>query len=133
MNWVPCPWFDTGTAARTSAGLCRMAQSCPISGDVMEQLIRKPAAVRAAGVSRARGLVWRRHVVASRARFFAEARVSSVDLLTLVVADALRRKAQAEIRRDLLRDALYEMPPACGRQAERDVRRPSEDDDEGGS
>jgi len=96
----------------------------------MEQLIRKPAAVRAAGVSRARGLAYRRHVVASRARFFGEARVASVDLLTLVVADALKRKAQAEIRRDLLRDALYEMPPARERQAEPDERRPSDDDED---
>ncbi|SMG56142.1 hypothetical protein [Paraburkholderia susongensis] len=98
----------------------------------MKQQIRKPAAERATGVSGASGLTYRRYVAASRARFFAQAHASSVDLLTLVVAEALKRKAQAEIRRDVLRDALYEMPAGRGRDRERDMpRQPAEGD--GGS
>jgi hypothetical protein len=95
----------------------------------MKQLICKPAAAHASGLSSgssAPELSYRRHLAASRARFFAGANASSVDLLTLVVAEALKRKAQAEIRRDVLRDALYEMPAGAGREHERDgVRRPA--------
>jgi len=85
----------------------------------MKQSICKPAAAIATGFSRDSGvpaLNYRRHPVASRARFFADAHPSSVDLLTLVVAEALKRKAQAEICRDVLRDALYEMPAGPGRE-----------------
>ncbi|APA88783.1 hypothetical protein BJG93_26150 [Paraburkholderia sprentiae WSM5005] len=74
------------------------------------QLIRRPAA------SERTALTYRQYVSASRARFFAQAG-SSVDLLTLVVAQALERRAQAEIRRDVLRDALYEMPAHTERSA----------------
>ncbi|OLL28530.1 hypothetical protein BTH42_27640 [Burkholderia sp. SRS-W-2-2016] len=86
----------------------------------MKQLIRKPAVAHAAAIpgapaspaaAGATALGYRRHVAASRARFFAQSAASSVDLLALVVADALRRKSQAELRHELLRDALYEMPP----------------------
>ncbi|MCC8395279.1 hypothetical protein LJ656_22075 [Paraburkholderia sp. MMS20-SJTR3] len=86
----------------------------------MKQLIRKPAVAHAAalpGASASPAAVgatahsYRRYVTASRARFFAQSAASSVDLLALVVADALRRKTEAELRHELLRDALYEMPP----------------------
>jgi hypothetical protein len=52
-----------------------------------------------------------RALLATRRSMFA---ASPVDLSMLVVADALKRKAQAEIQRDALRDALYEMPPTSG-------------------
>ncbi|MFT4067094.1 hypothetical protein [Paraburkholderia sp.] len=98
----------------------------------MKQPICKPAAADATGLSGASsalGLTYRRHRAASRARFFAGANASSVDLLTLVVAEALKRKAQAEIRRDVLRDALYEMPAGPGRERERGgARRPADRD-----
>jgi hypothetical protein len=100
----------------------------------MKQPICKSAAANAAGLSTAAGapgLSYRRHLAASRARFFAGAHASSVDLLTLVVAEALKRKAQAEIRRDVLRDALYEMPVGSGRERERDGARTPADDDRG--
>jgi hypothetical protein len=96
----------------------------------MKQPICKPAEANATGLSRgssAPELHYRRHLAASRARFFAGAKLSSVDLLTLVVAEALKRKAQAEIRRDVLRDALYEMPAGAGR--ERDGARGPADGD----
>ncbi|MEM5298258.1 hypothetical protein VSR82_28515 [Burkholderia sp. JPY481] len=75
------------------------------------QLIRRPAA------SEGTGRTYRRYVAASRARFFAQAAGASVDLLTLVVAEALERRAQAEIRRGVLRDALYERPVRAERSA----------------
>jgi hypothetical protein len=75
----------------------------------MKPVIREPAASGAAG------LTYRRHVAASRARFFAQMAGTPVDLLTLVVAEALERRAQAEMRRDLLRDALYDMPAGAER------------------
>ncbi|MBB5446583.1 MULTISPECIES: hypothetical protein [unclassified Paraburkholderia] len=75
------------------------------------ELIRRPVA---SGGTRS---TYRRYVATSRARFFAQAAGSSVDLLTLVVAEALERRAQAEIRRDLLRDALYAMPVRAERSA----------------
>nr|WP_236721114.1 hypothetical protein [Paraburkholderia phytofirmans] len=34
----------------------------------------------------------------------------SADLLNLVIAEAMKRKAQAEIQRDVLREAIYEIP-----------------------
>ncbi|WP_233835692.1 hypothetical protein [Paraburkholderia sp. ZP32-5] len=98
----------------------------------MKQPVCKPAAAQASGLSSgssAPELNYRRHRVASRARFFAGANTSSVDLLTLVVAEALKRKAQAEIRREVLRDALYEMPAGPGRERE-GVRRPAYGDSE---
>ncbi|WP_233854466.1 hypothetical protein [Paraburkholderia sp. HD33-4] len=75
------------------------------------QLNRRPAA------SEGTGHTYRRYVAASRARFFAQSAGSSVDLLTLVVAEALERRAQAEIRRGVLRDALYDMPARAERSA----------------
>jgi hypothetical protein len=75
------------------------------------QLIRKPAVPEATGPG------YRRYVAASRARFFAQSAGSSVDLLTLLVAEALERRAQAEIRRGELRDALYDLPASAERRA----------------
>ncbi|EDZ99374.1 hypothetical protein BH160DRAFT_5336 [Burkholderia sp. H160] len=85
------------------------------------QLNRKPAALGAAG------LTYRRTVAASRARFFAQSAGSPVDLLTLVVAEALERRARAEIRRDELRAALYDMP-ACARRGTAHLRDEDETD-----
>lgn len=76
----------------------------------MKKLIREPAAVVRSdyrGAMGATGLSYRRYVAASPRALFA---APPVDLLTLVVAEALKRKAQAEIQRDGLRDAAYEMP-----------------------
>ncbi|MFM0037037.1 hypothetical protein PQQ53_19130 [Paraburkholderia strydomiana] len=77
----------------------------------------------------ATGLSYRRRVAARRRALFA---ASPVDVMALVVAEALRRKAQAEIRRDALRDALYEMPasPEWNTDHERDAQiRPTEFDE----
>jgi hypothetical protein len=117
VNQVPCPWVGTGTATwpngrGAAAKRLDLAQSRKTSWSVMKpQLIRKPA------VSQATALTYRRYVAASRARFFAQSAGSSVNLLALLVAEALERRAQAEIRRDLLRDALYAMPAYAGRGA----------------
>ncbi|WP_241991478.1 hypothetical protein [Paraburkholderia sp. RAU2J] len=109
-----------------------MGKEAHLSGAVMKKLIREPDAVvrtdplPSAGAT---GLSYRRGVAARRRALFAEA---PVDVMTLVVAEALRRKAQAEIRRDALRDALYEMPVSPERHAdhERDAQiRPTEFDE----
>ncbi|MGF6811435.1 hypothetical protein OKW30_006627 [Paraburkholderia sp. Clong3] len=117
VNQGPCPWVGTGTATWPNGRGAEtrrrdLAQICSTSGvDMKPQLIRRPAA---SGGTRS---TYRRYVAASRARFFAQAAGSSVDLLTLVVAESLERRAQAEIRRDLLRDALYAMPVRAERSA----------------
>jgi hypothetical protein len=101
----------------------------------MKKTISVPgAAVRPdqRGVVGATGLSYRPDVAAPRRALFAV----PVDLQTLVIAEALRRKAQAEIQRDGLRDARYEMPVPAERQRERereresDLRIPSFEDDE---
>ncbi|SIT41206.1 conserved hypothetical protein [Paraburkholderia ribeironis] len=99
----------------------------------MKKLICVPAAAarfdhqgaagdqRAAGDRRAAGssgFSYRRHVAAPRALFAAP----SADLLTLVVAEALKRNAQAGTQRDALRDAVYEMPLALQRNHERSTQ-----------
>jgi hypothetical protein len=98
----------------------------------MKKLICEPDAVvrpdpfPSAGAA---GVSYRRRVAARRRALFA---ASPVDVMTLVVAEALRRKAQAEIRRDALRDALYEMPASPERNSghERDAQiRPAEVDE----
>ncbi|HZZ14201.1 MAG TPA: hypothetical protein VFE79_26215 [Paraburkholderia sp.] len=71
-------------------------------------------------------LPWRRRVAQSRALFAAP----PADLLTLVIADAIKRKAQAEIQRDALRDAMYEMPVSSERQRERGADMPPPDPDD---
>ncbi|WP_206002395.1 hypothetical protein [Paraburkholderia antibiotica] len=102
----------------------------------MKQPIYKPAAARAAVVpgtasapadtrtatdtmTNTPALIYRRCPATSGARFFGQSAAASVDLLTLVVADTLRRNAQAEIQRDVLRDALYDLP--MQRRRETDV------------
>ncbi|MEX3899576.1 hypothetical protein [Paraburkholderia sp. BR10954] len=87
----------------------------------------KPLLIRRPAASEGTGRIYRRYVAASRARFFAQAAGSSVDLLALVVAEALQRRAQAEIRRGVLRDALYEMPVRAERSAAH--RRDDDEDD----
>ncbi|MFM0548036.1 hypothetical protein PQR29_25245 [Paraburkholderia strydomiana] len=72
-----------------------------------------PATARSGEVIRLR---YRVHVGAPRGLFAAP----PVDLLTLVIADAMKRKAQAEIQRPELRDA-YEMPVSRERNADRDA------------
>lgn len=42
-----------------------------------------------------------------------------VDLTTLVIAEAIKRRAQAEIQREALRDSAYEMPVSRERNYER--------------
>lgn len=72
------------------------------------------------------GTVYRRQAAAPRALFAAP----PADLLTLVIADAIKRKAQAEIQRDALREAMYEMPVSQERNHDRgaDIR-PSDSDE----
>ncbi|MFM0734686.1 hypothetical protein PQQ52_29810 [Paraburkholderia sediminicola] len=70
--------------------------------------ISKPAAARLDHHTTAHGagLCYRRHFARQRTLFAAP----SADLLTLVIAEAMKRKAQPEIQRDVLRDAVYEIP-----------------------
>ncbi|MGF6770751.1 hypothetical protein P3T18_003230 [Paraburkholderia sp. GAS199] len=69
---------------------------------------------------------WKRIQAAPRALFA----TPPVDLTTLVIADAIKRKQQAELQREALRDALYEIPASPGRGHERgaDIR-PLDPDD----
>lgn len=66
-------------------------------------------------------LSWRRHISASRKLFAAP----TVDLTTLVIAEEIRRKAQAERQREMLRDTAYQydMPVSRERNNERDDQR----------
>ena len=80
--------------------------------------ISKPAASRLDHHTTAHGarLCYRRRFARQRTLFAAP----PVDLLTLVIAEAMKRKAQPEIQRDVLRDAVFEIPvsresePECG-------------------
>ncbi|WOD15711.1 hypothetical protein [Paraburkholderia kirstenboschensis] len=74
----------------------------------------RPATAHIAKVIRLR---YRAHAGAPRALFAAP----PVDLLTLVIADAMKRKAQAEIQRPALHDA-YEMPVSHDRNYDRDSK-----------
>jgi hypothetical protein len=53
-------------------------------------------------------LCWRAQPATRRLLFAAP----PVDLLTLVIAEEIRRKAQAERQREASRDALYEIAPS---------------------
>ncbi|CAE6723596.1 hypothetical protein [Paraburkholderia domus] len=79
--------------------------------------ISKPAALRLDHHTTAHGagLSYRRHLARQRTVFAAPA----PDLLTLVIAEAMKRKAQAEIQRDGLRDARVEMPMSPERSYDR--------------
>ncbi|MFM0339644.1 hypothetical protein [Paraburkholderia fungorum] len=79
--------------------------------------ISKPAASRLdrQTATHGTGLSYQRHVAAPRALFA----TPPVDLQTLVIAEAIKRRAQAEIQGSELRDALYEMPGALERGNER--------------
>jgi len=82
-----------------------------------KQLITLAAAVRLDRQAAARpaGVSYQRHIAASRALFAAP----PVDLQTLVIAEAVKRRAQAEIQREALRDAAFEMPVPQERRQER--------------
>jgi hypothetical protein len=90
--------------------------------------VSKPAASRLAHHAKAygAGLSYRRHFARQQPWFAAP----SADLLTLVIAEAIKRKAQAEIQRDVLRDGIYEMPVSSERGQDRgaDIY-PSDPDD----
>lgn len=68
-------------------------------------------------------LRYRAYLGARRAGFAAP----SVDLMTLVIADAIKRRAQAEIQRPALRDAC-ELPVAQERNAGCDAESPAWED-----
>jgi hypothetical protein len=88
----------------------------------MKKLIREPidaARLDHRAAMGATGLRYRRHVAAPGALFAAPA----PDLLTLVIAGTLERGAQAELQRDGLRDAVYEMPVQRERTPERSPER----------
>ncbi len=72
------------------------------------------------------GLSYQRHAAAPRALFAAP----PVDLQTLVIAEAIKRKAQAEIQGNELRDALYEIPGSWERDNGRgaEINPPDPDD-----
>ena len=72
------------------------------------------------GVDGVSGLSYRRHVAGSRALFAS----ASVDLQTLVIAEAMRRKAQAELQQEAQREAAYayEMPVSPGQNHDRGER-----------
>lgn len=88
----------------------------------------KPAAVRPDhhDTARGAGLSYRRLRAGPRPLFAAP----PPDLLSLVIAEAIKRKAQAEIQREGLRDALFEMPVMPERDQERGAdSNPSDPDD----
>ncbi len=75
----------------------------------MNQQIIKPAAAARLDrqiAARPAGVTYVRQVAAPRALFA----TPPADLLTLVIAEALKRRAQPEIQREALRDARFEMP-----------------------
>ena len=72
------------------------------------------------------GVSYQRHIAAPRALFAAP----PTDLLRLVIAEAIKRKAQAEIQREALRDAMYEMPVSQERNYDRGADIHSSDADE---
>jgi hypothetical protein len=86
------------------------------SGVVMKT-ISKLAAPRLDHHTMAHGAVlsYQRLVARPRSLFAA----APADLFTLVIAEAMKRKAQPEIQRDALRDAIHEMPPSPERGYER--------------
>lgn len=71
-------------------------------------------------------VAYRRHLAAPRALFA----TPPVDLTTLVIAEAIRRRAQAEIQREALRDWAYEMPVSQERNYERGADIHPSDSDE---
>jgi len=91
--------------------------------------ISKPAALRLDHHMTAHGAghpSYQRLVTGPHALFGAP----SADLLTLVIADAMKRKAQAEIQRDVLRDSIHELPlsPERGHERGADVDPAGPDD-----
>jgi hypothetical protein len=70
--------------------------------------ISKPAALRLNHQNTARGD--QRLLLRKVPRVEESGAAPSADLLTLVIAEAIKRKAQAEIQRDVLREAIYEIP-----------------------
>lgn len=72
------------------------------------------------------GVSYQRHIAAPRALFAAP----PVDLTTLVIAEAIKRRAQAEIQREALRDSVYEMPVSRERNYERGADVDPSDTDE---
>jgi hypothetical protein len=97
------------------------------SGVVMK-MISKPVASRLDHHTTAHGagLSFRPHLALQRPLFAAP----TVDLHTLVIAEAMKRKAQAEIQREVLRDAIYETPisPERGHDRAADIY-PSDPDE----
>ncbi|WP_236002128.1 hypothetical protein [Paraburkholderia elongata] len=90
--------------------------------------ISKPVALRLDHHTTAHGagLTYQRHFARQRPLFAAP----SADLLTLVIAEAMKRKAQAEIQRDVLRETIYEIPvsPERGRDRTADIYRSDPDE-----
>ncbi|KAE8758135.1 MULTISPECIES: hypothetical protein [Paraburkholderia] len=79
--------------------------------------ISKPVALRLDQHTTAHGagFSYQLHFARQRPLFAAP----SADLLTLVIAEAMKRKAQAEIQRDVLREAIYEIPVSTERGHDR--------------
>jgi hypothetical protein len=63
------------------------------------------------------GAAYQRHIAAPRALFA----VPPIDLTALVIAEAIKRKAQAELQREALRDSVYEMPVSRDKNYDRDA------------
>jgi hypothetical protein len=103
------------------------------SGGVMNRTIKRTAAslrldqqthsddMRATRVASAGGVSYRRHLAAARKLFAAP----TVDLTTLVIAQEIKRKAQAERQREVLRDTAYQydMPVSRDRNNEQNDHR----------
>jgi hypothetical protein len=84
----------------------------------MKKLIREPidaARLNHRAAVGATGFRYRRHVAAPAALFAAPA----PDLLTRVIAGEFKRRAQAELQHDGLRDAIYETPVQRERSPQR--------------
>ncbi|MFM0736180.1 hypothetical protein PQQ51_02890 [Paraburkholderia xenovorans] len=81
----------------------RAAQRDEVHGDIRVKHTRNDS------------ISWQRCHAAPRALFA----TPPVDLQTLVIADAIKRKAQQELQREALRDAMYEIPASSERDRER--------------
>ncbi|MFC6313358.1 hypothetical protein E2553_32165 [Paraburkholderia dipogonis] len=84
----------------------------------MTRQITKPAGTARSDrqtTTRSVGVSYQRHNAAPRALFA----TPPVDLTTLVIAEAIKRRAQAELQREALRDSVYEMPVSRERNYER--------------
>jgi hypothetical protein len=122
-----------GCNAAVSAFQCVIltgdVMKAPVSGPARAPRHDQPATPGTSSVTSSAGSVVRLRYRACAGMQRALFAAPPVDLLTLVIADAIKRREQAEIQRPALRDA-YELPVSQERNADRDadIRRREYDD-----